>query len=328
MRHAFIVEQGKENMEYLYALQMLREGAGGVLTPFFLAISEFATVGGILLLLFVYWCVDKRIGAWGMFNLTLAHFFTNIIKVTACVNRPWVQDPRLHLAKEAVGTATGYSFPSGHTALGTAVYGTIGVWQHKRRWVVVLMVALIVLTAFSRNWLGAHTLRDVCMSVALAAAVMALTSLAMRHLDAHPNHDVAFAALIFVMCAVAVLYASIKPFPLEYTATGALLVDPADMTPDAWGSAGLASGWAVSWVVERRFIGFDCGGTRGWRSIRFLGGAALFAATYLVIMPAAVAALDPSPGKLVERFVTIIVGGCFYPCLIKFVQNKRAQSEE
>lgn len=315
-------------MEYLYALQTLREGAGEVLTPFFFAISEFVIVGGILLLMFVYWCVDKRIGAWGMFNLTLAHFFTNVIKVTACVNRPWVQDSRLYLAEEAVGTATGYSFPSGHTALGTAAYGTLGVWQRKRWWVVALMAALIVLTAFSRNWLGAHTLRDVCMSVALAAAVMVFTSLAMRHLDAHPNHDVAFAALIFVMCAAMVLYVSIKPFPLEYTATGALLVDPADMTPDAWGSAGLALGWAISWVIERRFIGFDCGGTRGCKAIRFLVGAVLFAVTYLAVMPVAVAALDPNLGKLVEHFVTIIVVGCFYPYLIKLVQSKRERRKK
>jgi membrane-associated phospholipid phosphatase len=315
-------------MEYLYALQTLREGAGSMLTPFFLAISEFAIVGGTLLLMFVYWCVDKRIGAWGMFNLTLANFLTNVIKVTACVNRPWVQDPRLRLADEVADTATGYSFPSGHTAAGAAAYGTMGVWQRKRRWVVALMAVLIVLTAFSRNWLGAHTLRDVCMSIALTAVVMVLTSLAMRHLDVHPNHDVTFAALICVMCAATVLYVSIKPFPLEYAATGALLVDPAQMTPDAWGSAGLTSGWAVSWVVERRFIGFDCGGTSGWKAIRFLVGMALFAVMYLAIMPAAVATLDPDLGELVKRFATIVVVGCFYPCLVKLVQSKRAPGAE
>lgn len=309
-------------MDYLFALQTLREGAGGSLTPFFIIISEFATAGGPIILAFVYWCVDKRIGAWGMFNMTIGQLATNLVKLSACTYRPWVQDSRLHIAPEVAGSATGYSFPSGHTTMACSCFGTIGVWQRKRPWVVVLMVLLVLLVALARNWLGAHTLEDVTVAIALAAAVMVVTTAAMRYLDAHPEKDVAFALGIMAVCIIAVIYVMLKPYPMDYDEAGMLLVDPREMSPDFWSATGMMIGWTLSWVIERRFIQFDCGGTAGRKAVRFLVGLILFALIYKVAMPALVAGLDPNLGEFLQMLVTLVFIGCLYPTAIKLVQRR------
>ena len=309
-------------VDYLFALQILREGTGSPLTPFFIVISEFVIAGGPIILVFVYWCVDKRIGAWGLFNITIGQFATDIVKLTACVYRPWLQDGRLYIVPEVADSATGYSFPSGHTTMACSSFGSIGMWQRRRLWVVLPMVLLALLTAFARNWLGAHTLKDVLVAMALVVVVMAVATAAMRYLDAHPEKDVVFGLGIIAVCGVAAAYVMLKPYPMDYNTAGMLLADPHEMTPDFWGSVGMLLGWTLSWVIERRFIQFDCGGTKGRKAVRFLVGAILFALVYEVAMPALVAGLDPNLGKFLQRFAAFIAAGCLYPAAIKFVQNR------
>ena len=112
------------------------------------------------------------------------------------------------------------------------------------------------------------------------------------------------------------------PYPMDYNTAGMLLADPHEMTPDFWGSVGMLLGWTLSGVIERRFIQFDCGGTKGRKAVRFLVGAILFALVYEVAMPALVAGLDPNLGKFLQRFAAFIAAGCLYPAAIKFVQNR------
>ena len=46
-----------------------------------------------------------------------------LLKVAACVYRPWIRDPRVVPNEKALAEATGYSFPSGHSMNAAAVYG-------------------------------------------------------------------------------------------------------------------------------------------------------------------------------------------------------------
>ena len=302
-------------------LQTLREGPGAMLTPFFIAMSEYVIAAGPIMLAFVYWCVDKRIGAWGFFNLTLSGLATSVVKLTTCVYRPWILDGRLHIDPRVASSATGYSFPSTHTTMASSTFGSIAWWQRRRRaWFAVVLVIVTLLIGFARNWLGAHTLLDVCAALCVAAVVMVITSLVMRYLDANPSKDVMIVLLVLATCAVAAIYVMVKPYPMDYTPTGALLVDPKDMTPDFWEFVGLTSAWAISWLIERRFVGFDCNGTKARKAIRFIAGTALVGVTYVLVMPAVVAPLDPSVGRLIQRFVTILVFGCVFPAIVKFVQ--------
>ena len=153
-------------MDYLYALQCIREVAPDVINFIFLFFSEYLLKAALVFMALSYWCIDKREGATLLLGYAGAYQFNQLVKNVACVYRPWILDSRLHVASAVGKTATGYSFPSGHTISAGITYGGIAAWQKKRTWVVVLMSILVLLTAFSRNWLGAHTMKDVVFFIA------------------------------------------------------------------------------------------------------------------------------------------------------------------
>lgn len=105
-----------------------------------------------------------------------ATMVTQLIKNIACVYRPWKQDARLQIAPEAAATATGYSFPSGHATLAASFYGNIAAYLKKySKWWILPCVLLTLLTAFARNWLGAHTPQDVLVGMMIALVVLLLS---------------------------------------------------------------------------------------------------------------------------------------------------------
>src|SRR5699024_8918585 len=119
-----------------------------------------------------------------------------VAKLSTCVYRPWVRDARVHPAAAALETATGYSFPSGHTQSAAAIYGSVGLWYgRKRRWLAVLMVVMILLTAFSRNYLGVHTPQDVLAGMALTGGYLWLNGKVAARLERQPNFDKTVAAV-------------------------------------------------------------------------------------------------------------------------------------
>ena len=84
--------------------------------------------------------------------------------------------------------ATSYSFPSGHAAMSTVIYGFLAVLLAPAlragwRWLAVCAAALLVCAiAFSRLYLGAHWLADVLAGVGLGSAWVAVLAIArQRH---------------------------------------------------------------------------------------------------------------------------------------------------
>jgi membrane-associated phospholipid phosphatase len=87
--------------------------------------------------------------------------------------RPVLDDPLL--------TLTSYSFPSGHVAGSTLMYGLIVAWTFTRTRrplvraaVVIVAAGAIALVAFTRMYLGVHYLSDVCAAFAEGVAWLAL----------------------------------------------------------------------------------------------------------------------------------------------------------
>ena len=246
------------DIQYLLLLQQLREAAGSLLTPLMQLVSDLAassvTIGAAA---FVFWAVDRHFGGFLMLNYVGSSLLVQVAKLTACVYRPWVRDARLHPAAAALETATGYSFPSGHTQSAAAIYGSVGLWYgRKRRWLAVLMVVMILLTAFSRNYLGVHTPQDVLAGMALTGGYLWLNGKVAARLERQPNFDKTVAAVGTAAALAAVVWFSCKSYPLDYV-DGALLVDPEAMMEDGFMAAGMVFGFYPGWLIERRWLRFS-----------------------------------------------------------------------
>ena len=254
------------DIEYLLLLQQLRQAAGAWLTPVMALVSELAasslTIGAAA---FVFWAVDRHFGGFLMLNYVGSSLLVQVAKLTACVYRPWVRDARLQPAAAALETATGYSFPSGHTQSAAAIYGSVGLWYgKKRRWLAWLMLAMILLTAFSRNYLGVHTPQDVLVSMALSGGYLWLNGKVAARLARQPGFDLAVAAAGVAASLAAVAWFSLKSYPLDY-AGGALLVDPVLMMEDGFMAAGMVFGFYPGWLIERRWLRFTTSRRALWQ---------------------------------------------------------------
>ncbi len=119
------------------------------------------------------WCLDKRAGFWMFFSWGLGTGINQLVKAVCKIPRPWVRDPSLKAVESAIPAATGYSFPSGHTQSVIGLFGSLSVFA--RKWAVTIVsLVLILLTGFSRMYLGVHTPADVLCAFAIGFVVVML----------------------------------------------------------------------------------------------------------------------------------------------------------
>lgn len=315
------------DLEYLLLLQRLRELTGGLLDPVMQGISQLAASSlTIAAAAFVFWAVDRSFGSFLMLNYVGSGLLNQTVKLTACVYRPWVRDPRIQPVAAAVGSATGYSFPSGHTQSAAAIYGSIGLWYGRnRRWLRVLMAGMILLTAFSRTYLGVHTPQDVLVSLGLCGGYLWVNGKLLARLERQPGFDLVMAAAGMAAALAAVAWFLLKSYPADYV-NGVLLVDPEAMMEDGFKSAGLMFGFYPGWLLERRRLGFS---TQKRSAAQFaLAGAALVPMLLIYkLLPGVLAgAIGPlwaefAACALLAFYVAALVPACI--CLLQRRQSRR-----
>ena len=284
-------------MEFLRWLERLRTPIGDT---FFSAVTLLGEetlfiVAGLLF----FWCINKRQGYFLLFVGFLGTVFNQFLKLLFRIPRPWVRDPSLTVVGDAKTAATGYSFPSGHTMLATGFYGGLAVWQKKRGWFAGLCVFLTLLTAFSRNWLGAHTLEDVLVGILSSCAVIAVNMFLLRWTDKQKrNERIIFVASMALFAALCLLY------------------------PTSLKTAGIYGGVMLGWFIERRFIGFEVKGSVLFRTGTFLVGILIVGVLYKIILPQLFAALDSNLSDMFSYFVVFLVIMAGWPCIIKLALKR------
>ena len=310
-------------MDYLYALQVARESWAQFLTPVLYVVSEFAFYGVPLVAIMLYLCVDKVKYERMAFSLIAANFLANFIKVIVCVYRPWISDSRLHVAPLAEHSSSGYSCPSGHTTGGTIFYGSLAVNNRNNKKRVAVCIALILLTAFSRNWLGAHTILDVVAAIIISAACIWACNMLLDYIYANPEKDKLVALLGILIAVAGMIICLVKPYPMDYAADGSLLCDPILTQKDTWLAIGFMVAWFISWYVDRHYTNFTTVVPVKTKVIRGIIGALLFALLYEVIMKKITAPLDIRPGSFIRGFVTIGVCAGIYPAVFTWLENRK-----
>ena len=311
------------DISYLLFLQNFRHSIHDAWTPFMEAASLFAITYLIFIPVFIYWCVNKRKGLYILASLYTCLALNELIKLTACVYRPWVRDPRIIPAGHAISTAGGYSFPSGHTTAATPLYGGLAVvlWDKKiTRWLSVLCVIGLLITGFSRNYLGVHTPQDVLVGWILGVLVLWAMARMFRYLTAHPDKENSFLLASFLGGLLAFVYIYYKPYPLDYV-NGKLLVDPYRMTYDAYLFIGGFMALCVSRYVEKRWVRFTQSGLTprgiGWALAGFIPAYAL-----LRLLPGwCNPLLGPHVGRLVCSAVQVFYVIAFYPWILKHLMR-------
>lgn len=264
------------DIKFLLELQEFRERTGGIFDAFFEGVSDFVIGSWVFLIIaLVYWCIDKKSGTMIMMNVGVGNIVMQFFKNLFCVYRPWVREPRIKPVGDSILTATGYSFPSGHTQVATSEFGSFALWQKKRKWFIVLCIAVIAFVAFSRTYLGVHTPQDVIVGVALTSLVIWLDCKLLKWVDGGDKRDVLVFVTAMVLCAIYLLFITYKSYPVEYTADGMLLADPIEMIAEGYSAASCAIGFFVGWFIERRFINFEPPKGLKNKIICFLIGAVL-----------------------------------------------------
>ena len=254
------------DIEFLLWLEKMRTPA---LDALFLAVTKLGEEAVLIALICaLYWCVNKRLAQFMIFNFFFGFMLNQLLKITFCVKRPFLRDARLKPVPQALKTATGYSFPSGHTADAVASYGSLAVWFRKKRLVSVLFALLVLLIGFSRMYLGVHTPQDVAVSLAAGALVMALTAWCASVLRRNPAADAPLAAAGVAVCLAAVVYALVKPYPAGTDET---------LTADVFKTAGASMGMLMGWLFERRKVNFSTRAPLTRQLIKFAGGIAVVA---------------------------------------------------
>ena len=223
-------------MQLLYALAELR-------TPFLDALlGALTNCGGELVFMaaaiIVFWCVSKSCGYYMLTVGFVGTIVNQFLKLVFRIPRPWVKDPDFQIVESARAEATGYSFPSGHTQNVFASFGCLGRWT-KRTWLRAVCALLIVVTAFSRMYLGVHTPLDVGVSFGIGLVLVFALYPLFRDIDSHPNR-------------LYLLFAELWPFPAD--------VDAANLASgrkNAYTLLGAVLGMTFAYWLDRRYVHFD-----------------------------------------------------------------------
>ena len=157
---------------FVFELEILK-WLEGLRTSFLNVLFESITLLGeetliILLVVALWFAVDKKLAKQVFFVTATSLSVNGIIKNFAQVPRPFTKG----ISCVRVDTATGYSFPSGHTQ-GFATWSSFFAIKVKKIWLSVLVGVLITLVAVSRLYLGAHYPSDVIVAVVLGVSLSA-----------------------------------------------------------------------------------------------------------------------------------------------------------
>lgn len=231
------------------------------MTPFLDKLLEFITIFGeetilILLLLGIYFIISKKEGQIIAFSVFTTLLINNAIKISVQRIRPF-EHPERTFDPIREQTATGFSFPSGHTQNAAAGYFAIGL-AFKKRWLWIVVSVLVVLIGFSRVGLGVHYPTDV-----IAGLILGLGSAFLgRYLFEKTEKDFKKQILLYIVTGLIFL-----PFVFLFLSK---LTGSYPKFKDFYTAFAFFLGYSGAVILERKYVNFDCRKPLATRLIRAL----------------------------------------------------------
>lgn len=307
-------------MNFLYLLE-------GIRCPFLDALFSVITYLGdevcfILIVLLMFWCVDKRMGYYLIAVGFAGTILNQTLKIMFRVPRPWVLDPAFTIVESAREAATGYSFPSGHTQNAVGIYGCIALWD-RRRWVKCLALLVVVLVPFSRMYLGVHTPMDVGVSAVLAAVLVLLFYPIMRRSDDKPVYMTAALAAVALIGVCSILYVMLASFPSDIDAENL-----SHAVGNAWKLTGAAIGIVLVWFVDAKHLHFETGAKWYAQILKIVLGAAVVLGVKSVLKAPLHAILPDHLGDLIRYFTVAVTAGILWPMTFPYFSKLGAKTRK
>jgi len=214
----------------------------------------------IAVILYIFYNYDKKKG-FGLFTSVLfAVLGMGILKAI-------VRAPRPFQVLESIGgkrleTATGYSFPSGHTTTGSAFYTALAL-TFKKRSVSIFCAVMMVLVGLSRLYLGVHWPIDVFAGLLLGVTVSFVVS---RYLNALYDDKQKRIRLSMWIGSLSLVAGAITAILLNLS-----LIDEVAFT-DLMKVFALGGGGYLGFVLESKKVGFIVEEKRSKQILRYLLG--------------------------------------------------------
>ena len=160
-----------------------------VLSPLRL-ITELGSTGAVTAMAAVAFVLAAAIGPWrhglaGALTILLASVLNGALKLAIARDRPDLLEPII--------VEHGFSFPSGHAALGMVAYGVLAVLVGRSRLparaqaVIVFWLGVLVgLIGLSRIWLGVHYPTDVLAGWIVGGMIVVVYAALTRRVSPEP----------------------------------------------------------------------------------------------------------------------------------------------
>lgn len=183
----------------------------------------------VILTAIIYWCINKKYGQKLLFTLIPNIVINTGIKEFVKAPRPIGTDG---LESLRVSTATGYSFPSGHTQTATTFWTSL-IIIFRKKWIYILSSIMILGVGLSRLYLGVHWPIDVIFGWIFGILFTVLFSKIFDIVDKNKNYKLLLLVLIPFMIFIFIVKSEsyIKMF-------------------------GLLVGFVLGYIIEDKFIKF------------------------------------------------------------------------
>ena len=204
----------------------------------------------------LYWCINKKYGARLLLaltgNITLNTGVKEYFKFTRPIGVEGIRSMR-------TSTATGYSFPSGHTQIGTTFWVSI-MSILKNKYVYLLGTIIFMCIGISRLYLGVHWPLDVLFGWFFGIFFTIICNLIIIKIEESQKYG------YFMMIVIPMILAIFIVNSIEYI----------KMT-------GLLSGFIVGYIIETKYIKFKVDVNLKSKIFRYVFGILSLGGIYFIL---------------------------------------------
>lgn len=244
-------------IDFLLWLQNIRLQIGDILDVPFISLTKLGELlWPTICICIVYWCIDIRAGLYLCLVNCLTMVVSQILKMTACIYRPWILNDAIKPSPLVLKSAGSYSFPSGHSMMAGSTWAAIAYLLRKKPIWSGFFIFLTLLIGFSRLYLGVHTPQDVIIGLLVGLIFIFTVNHLIDWCEKNLSRYLYILGIIDVFIVLVLCYILFKSYPLDYI-NGKLLVNPEKAISIAVTYSGWFLGLINGVILCRIFFPFE-----------------------------------------------------------------------